>query len=501
MDAAAEQISCMGTESAEREADVMSPNPFLKVRILFLPALAAAALLAAGCGSSLTASSAASSGPMGSAFVVGTDAPLASVVSLQAQLKSITLTSTTGTTANMLGTNTPTVDFARYNGLQGLVDMNDVPAGTYNSVTINLGPVSIGYLDTTKTPPAITTETATLTTSSVTIPLNKPLVITASGGQPVGLRIDLDLAQSVQTSNGAITGTVDPTFDVTTVARTDQGAHIDEFVGAVTTPPSSATATSFVITGPHGEPFTINVSSSTQWDGGATLASLNTNSIVAVAGQFDPADQTLDADEVALVSDTAFYAGGLVTYVTPSSGAASSFDFYVRRVLPDSTAVQLGDIAQVNLTGNEKYGIYWMHNAFTNLLFNSSALVPGQEISVGGQASAETNLNALTVSRIYLQNWGYNGTIVAGSQNSGQGTFQMQVTGFAGVLVPSTVTVYLGPSCDFRYGFGAFGDLSDGAKVRVVGLLLKNTTNGQLVLLARHLDGFNFTDFSTTAWQ
>ncbi len=483
----------------------MSPNSLLKVRTLFLPVLAAAALLAAGCGSSLTGSSAASAGPMGSAFVVGTDAPLASVVSLQAQLMSITMTSSTGTTANLLGTNTPTVDFARYNGLQGLVDMNDVPAGTYNSVTIDLGTVNIGYLDTTKTPPAITTEAATLTTSSVTIPLSKPLVISATAGQPVGLRIDFDLAQSIQVTNGAITGTVDPTFDVTTVARTDQGAHIDEFIGAVTTPPTSATATSFVITGPHGEPFTINVSSSTEWDGNATLASLNTNSIVAVAGMFDPADQTLDADEVALISDKGFYAGGLITYVAPStttgSTAAPSFDFYVRSLLPDSTAVQLGDIAQVNLTGNETYGIYWMHNAFTNLLFNSSALVPGQEIRVGGQASAETSLTALTVDRIHLQNWGYNGTVVAGSQNSGQGTFQMQVTGFAGVVIPSTITVYLGPVCDFRYGFGAFGDLSDGTNVRVVGLLLKNTSNGQLVLLARHVDGFNFTDFSTTAWQ
>ena len=68
----------------------------------------------------------------------------------------------------------------------------------------------------------------------------------------------------------------------------------------------------------------------------------------------------------------------------------------------------------------------------------------------------------------------------------------MTVNGFAGVLIPSTVTVYLGPACDFRYGLGAFSDLTDGANIRVVGLLLKNSTNGQLVLLARHIDGFAF---------
>jgi hypothetical protein len=128
-------------------------------------------------------------------------------------------------------------------------------------------------------------------------------------------------------------------------------------------------------------------------------------------------------------------------------------------------------------------------------------LTPGQEITVGGQSANETNLNALTVDRIHLHDWGYNGTIVAGSQNQGQGAFQMQVTGFAGVVIPSTITVYLGPASDFRYGFGGFGDLGNGASVRVVGLLLKNSANGQLVLLARHIDGFNFTDMTTANWQ
>jgi hypothetical protein len=480
----------------------MTPTSPLKLRSLMFLLVAAAALVLAGC-SAMMNDATTSSATAGPVFVVGTDAPLAAVASFQVQLQSITLTSTSGATANLL-TGTPTVDFARYNGLQGLVDMTDVPAGTYSSVTIGLGTATIGYLDTTKTPPAITMEPATLTTSSVTITLNKPLVITskASGGVPVGLRIDFDLAQSIQTTNGAITGTVNPTFDLSTVARTDAGGHIDEFIGAVTMAPSSTSEpSSFVITGPHGEPFTVNTTSSTEWDGNATLASLNTNSIVAIAGQFDPADQTLDADEVALISDKGFYASGLVTYVTPSSGAASSFDFYTRTVLPDSTAVQLGDIAQVNLTGSEKYGIFWMHNAFTDMLFNSSALTPGQEITVGGAAADETSLSALTVDRIHLQNWGYNGTIVAGSQNSSQGAFQMQITGFAGVVVPSTVTVYLGPMCDFRYGFGGFGDLSNGASVRVVGLLLKNSTNGNLVLLARHVDGLSLTDMTTAAWQ
>jgi hypothetical protein len=312
--------------------------------------------------------------------------------------------------------------------------------------------------------------------------------------------MDLDLGQSLETSGGNITGTINPTFDVRTVARTDQGAHIDEFIGSVTTAPSSATATSFVITGPHGEAFTINISSSTEWDGGASesqLISDGSSAIVAVAGQFDPADQTLDADEIAILTDTGFYAGGLVTYVTPTTGAATDMQFYVRHVLPSELSeVPLGGIANVSITGNEKYGIYWMHNAFTNLLFNDAAMTPGQEISVGGP---DPTASPITVKRIHLRNWGYNGTIVAGSRNAAQGTFQMNVTGFAGQVIPSPITVYLGSGCDFRYGFGAFSDLTDNASIRVVGILLK--FNGQTVLVARHIDGLTLTDAAVTAWQ
>jgi hypothetical protein len=471
----------------------MSPKTNYTPLRLAILLLSAAVVLVTGCtsGSMLNTTTSSTTGPV---FVVGTDAPLASVTSFAAQIKSVELTDGSGNTASLIS-GTPTVDFARYNGLQSLLDMNDVPVGTYTSVSITLGTATIGYLNTTTPPPSIATQAATLTTSTVTITLNKPLVVTHAGA-PVGLRMDFDLAQSIQVdSGGNITGTVNPTFDVRTVARTDNGGYIDEFVAGVVS--VNAGGQSFVVQGPHGEQFSISVNGQTEWDGNASLSTLNTSSIVQVSGQLDPADHTLDADEVAVLSDKGFYASGQITYVTPPTGAATSFDLYVRGLLPTNTGVQLGQIAQVNLTGSEIFSIYWMHNPFTQFLFNSSGLVAGQHVAIGGPASGAANPNAVTVNRVSLRNWGFNGTVVAGSQNTSNGTFQMTVNGFAGVLIPETVTVYLGAHSDFRYGLGKFGDLTDGAKVRVVGLLLKNPTSGQVVLLARHVDGPNFTDFST----
>jgi len=477
----------------------MSPktlNTPLRLAILLL---AAAGILVTGCtGGSMVNTATQSSSTTGPAFVVGTDAPMASVTSFAVQIVSVELTNGTANSGNLIS-GTPTVDFARYNGLQSLLDMNDVPAGTYTGVQITLGTATLGYLNTSTPPPAITSEPATLTSTTVTAVLDKSLTIT-TGGAPVGLRVDFDLKDSIEVDgSGNITGTVKPTFNVNTVARTDTGAHIDELIAAVTS--VNMTGQSFIVQGPHGEQFTIDVNGQTEWDGGASLSTLNSSSIVEVSGQLDPADQTLDADEVALLSDKGFYAAGQVTYVTPATGAASSFDLYVRGLLPTNTGIQLGNIAQVNLTGSEIFSIYWMHNPFTEFLFNSSALIAGQAVAIGGPASGAANENAVTVDRVTLRNWGFNGTIVKGSQSASAGSFQMQVNGFAGVLIPETITVYLGSACDFRYGLGAFTDLADGANIRVVGLLLKNPTTGQVVLLARHVDGFNLTDFTTAAFE
>jgi hypothetical protein len=482
----------------------MSPKTLQSTLRLALVPFAAAALLATGCTSSMNTTTGTQSSSSGPAFLIGTDAPLAAVVSMRVTLQDVELTNGTNTTATLVK-GTPTVDFARYNGLQGLVDMVDVPAGSYTGVTFVLGTGTVSWLNTTSGAPTIQSAPAAFSNTTVTVSLPNPLVV-GDKTPPVGVRLDFDLGKSIPVSGGQIevNGSgdvvVNPTFDITTVARGDQGAHIDELIGGLMSGPTSTTEpSSFVIQGPHGENFTINTSSSTEWDGGATLGALNSNSVVAVAGVIDPSDQTLDADEVAIISDKGFYAGGPVTYVTPSSGQATDMQMYVRGTLPSqNSSVPLGGIANVTITGNESYGIYWMHNAFTNLLFNASALAPGQEVTVGGP---DPTSSPFTVNRIHLHNRGYNGTIVAGSENSGQGTFTMKVTGFTGQLITSDVVVYLGPQCDFRYGFGSFADLTDNASIRVVGILLKNSTNGQLVLVARHIDGVNFTDFTTAAWQ
>lgn len=451
---------------------------------LSLLSIVALALAVAGCGTTAINSPSTGSANTGSAFVIGTDAPAPNVVSFQVQIESVNAIDANGNSTPLLS-GTPTVDFARYNGLQTLLDMNNVPAGTYSQISVTFGAASIGYLQTQSgAPPTIQSETAILSTNTVTTTLKTPLVVSQS--EPVGIRIDFDLNQSIQEdSSGQVSPNVTPTLDVKAVLPSDPGAYIDEFDAAVVS--VDAQGQSFVIQGPHGHQYTIDVNGQTEWDNNEGLSNLSSSSIVQVSGTIDSANSTIDADEVAILSQDGFYASGQVTWVQPPSGTATSFDLFVRGLLPTTTGLTLGQIAQVNLTGSEKYFIYWMHNPLTEYLFNSATMVPGQHVSIGGPASGATNAQAVTCHRVVLRHWGYNGTIVPGSINN-SGSFQMNVTGFAGLLVPGPVTVYTGAGTHYRNGVSGLGNLTDSEHIRVVGLLLKDQSSGQLILLAHYVD-------------
>jgi hypothetical protein len=452
--------------------------------LLTLLSLSIVAMLCVGC-STTTATSVTPQTQTAPAFVVGTDAPLPSVTSFAVQVQSIDAITSDGTSVPLLS-GAPTVDFARFNGLQTLLDMNDVPVGTYTGITVTLGSATIGYLNIVSgAAPTIATEPATLSTTTITKTLANPLVVSTSG--PVGLHMDFDLRKSIQVdSNGQITGAVIPTFDLNVVGPSDSGAYIDEFDAAVVS--VNTNDQSFVIQGPHGRQFTVNVNGQTEWNNYESISALTTSSIVQLSGILDRAGATLDADDVSILSQDGFYATGLMTYVAPSSGPATSFDFYVRGLLPTTTGLTLGQIAQVDLDGSETFFIHRMHDPLTQFLFNPSTLLAGQRIAVGGPASGATNSQAVTVKRVVLRDRGYNGTVVPGSVNASTDSFQMQVTDFAGLLIPETVTVYTDNKTTFRDTLVSLSDVPSATHIRVVGLFLKNPTNGNAILLARYVD-------------
>jgi uncharacterized protein DUF4382 len=435
----------------------------------------------------------------GTVFVMGTDAPLPSVVSFQVDITGLTVTDVDNNSQSVFS-GTQTVDFARLNGLRTLLDINTIPAGTYTSVTVTLANPQIGFLNVANPPtnpptrPTVstlngtTTPAATLTRSSVTIPLATPLVV--STGNTIGLKFDFDLRKSIAVdANGQITGAVTPVLDLKVITPSDADAFIDDFAAGVVS--VNASGNTFTVQGPHGHQFTVNVNGQTEWENGESIKDLTMTSIVELSGTLDRLTGTILADSVGILSQDKFVAGGLITFVDPATGTALDFDLYVRSVLPAGTGFASGRISTINLTGNENFFIYWMHNQFSNMqfnniFFNSSLLVPGQHVSIGGPFSN----GQVTVKRVVLRHEGHTGTWVVGSTNVGANTFQFNSNGLAGVLFNGPVTVFVTPFTRFGGGLTGLGDLTGttAIKLRVVGLILKDPISSQPVFVARGVE-------------
>ena len=452
---------------------------------------------AAGCGAGSTSMQPVlPQSQSGTIFVSGSDAPLPSVVSFRVVISGISLADGMGTPVTVT-TGPQTVDFAKLNGLHTLLDLNTIPAGTYDTVIVTLANPEIDYLNVTNpqtnppTRPTIsslnstTTPPATLSTSTVTLSLSNPLVVDA--GDVIGLGFEFNIKKSVAVDmNGQITGVVNPTMNVKAITPSDADAYIDEFIGGVTT--VNAGGNSFTIQGPHGRAFTVDVNDQTEWEGSETINDLTDSSIVNISGTLDRTAGTFLADTVAILSQNKFYAGGLITYVDPPVNTAQDFDLYVRNVLPAGTGFNSGQISTIDLTGNEKYFIYWWHNVFANarwssIFFNSALLVPGQRVTIGGPF---TN-GAVTVKRVVLRHEGHTGTLVANSVDIGASTFQFNSNGLVGVLFNGPVTVYVTPFTRFGGGLTSLQDLTSNPTnpLRVIGLVLKDPISGQPVFVAR----------------
>ena len=491
------------------------------IRLQSTASLAVCALAAclAGCssmGSSSMTNANAQSAPV---FLTGSDAPLPSVVSFQVTVNSVALSNGGNSGVDLL-TGPQTIDFARFDGLQTLLDFNSVPAGTYNTVTVSLSNPVISYLNMTagsSTPPTIATvPNAALTNSTVTVQL--PSAFTVTAGAAVGLKMDLDLRQSLLTgANGQLTGQVNPSIRFTALTPNTPSAQIDDFYATVIS--VDAAANTFMIAGPHGRQYTVALNQAntgsgmtpTEWDdqgdeagnsqggenGQINLGNLVANqTIVDLSGQFQPNTQTFDATDVAIVSQHGFYAGGALTYASPASGAASAFQFYVRSLLPTGAGLQAGQIANVNLTGNEKYYVFRHHSPLLQFLFNSSLLTPGQHISIGGPESGAQNPSSVTTSRVVLHLSGITGTIVAGSVNQSGDSFLLNPDGVAGYLLSDAnpsgnpIRVFVTNETEFRDGFTELSDLASvgSSVVRIVGLVLKNPVTGHPILIGRYVD-------------
>jgi hypothetical protein len=441
-------------------------------------------LIAIGCGSNSSSPGSNSNSQNGSVFVTGEDAPASAVVGFNVTINSLTLNNSSSTVTAI--SSPEAVDFARLMGLRTLLGFSTIAPGTYTSVTFtfentNPAPV-ISYVDMTTNPPSVKTLQGSFSQTTVTVPLpvGAPLVVDKNG--LAGLHIDFDVEDSLATTAGQITGTINPVINVAPVAASDEVGEITDFTGNVV----SVSSSSFLMQGPYGMPRTIDVNSSTLYNSSNSLGTLTANAIVSVIGTMQ-ADGSILAKYVELITTDNAFISGRILAVNPSSGPVTSVTMWIGEELGTSSAIPVDTVATVDLTGVTNYDICFFDNWLTQQVFSNTSLVVGQRIFIGGTVSG----GVFTPDMVSLRRQGVYGSlasgsvVVTGNPGSNQGYFQMQNDALMSYSAGGPFYVYTGDLTWFENINGLSGLASAGTPNLVArGLVFKDSSTGKPIVVA-----------------
>ncbi len=432
--------------------------------------IAGAVLMVTGCSSSFSSNS--TSPGKGGLITLMTDTPSCDVLGFRVEMSSLSVilqgnTNSTPVFPPPVTVNpnfvSPSLEVARLRDFTKILNIERIRAGTYDQAVVNLVMTDGAIYDPTANPP-VATFSPTATTSSVTVNINPPLVITSGGVSTILL--DLNLQKSLAANaQGELLGTFTPVVSVTPIAAsTNEGFgdmdDIDGFTESVTpviaTPGSSFTGSFSLQTfPPNGPSLTVNLTSATQLFGVPALNQLLTPSFVELDGYLD-AQGNLVANSVQVENqenvntNTVAYLGPVLTVTRDASGGLQQFTMLVRDTQPDVSASILPETpAIVSISPSTTFQLASPPANFAQLPFDASNLAPGDEVAVSGtftpNSSAEvTNRQpvAVTADSVFLRlqtvAGNFTSRISVGSDDK-TGAFDLAVCGDVFQAVPTLV--------------------------------------------------------------
>lgn len=395
-------------------------------------------------------------------------------------LNSLTLTSSTGKSTNLLP-NPTQLDLAHLSSTSEPVTVFAVPQGSYTQIQVALSNAVVTYFDPTTLAPV---KKVVAPASPVTVTLNPALVV---GTDPSVLTLDFDLKDtiSLNMATGAFSLNT-PVIKVSqaTVAAANQQlvetGQLNHLVGQVT----NVSGTSFTMTlGQSGLPVSFQTDDSTAF----TNASLNTLSgmIIGVDGSTN-ADGTWYAQSVnAYESSTGLVLDGMLSGFTNSGNLAlipqDGIGSGITPALVGATVsvdVNTSDYA-VNTTGIDMTGMTFN--------FDISDSTPGQSVEVQSSTTMasdpDQNAGLITPQTVVLEQQTLSGTVsnyVAGS-SSATGEFDLNLpsdgSSYVSAANPGTQTVHVYQQAGTDV-HNLSGGIQNGQSVRVRGLLFYNPLVG-----------------------
>jgi hypothetical protein len=300
-----------------------------------------------------------------------------------------------------------------------------------------------------------------------------------------GLHIDFNLRDSLLVDNSnQMTGVIKPVISVQAVSASDDLGEITDFTGNIVS--VNTGANSFVMQGPYGFQKTIEVNSSTLYNGSNNLNTLGVDGIVSVIGTVQ-ADGSILASGVELVSTSKAFISGRILAVNPNSGPVQTVTLWVGEELGTSGIIPVDSVQTIDLSAVSTYDVCFFDNLLTEQVFNDSSLVVGQRIFIGGSTAG----NIFTPQMVSLRRQGVVGTLVqnrvtiTGGSGSNQGYFQMQNDALMSYSAGGPFTV-LTVDKTFFVNINGLAGLQQSGTPNLIsrGLVFKNPVNGKPVLVA-----------------
>ena len=410
------------------------------------------------------------------------DAPADRVVSFEATVGPITLTSSSGSMVPVLSS-TRRIELSHLAETAQPLVLANVPQGAYTSATIVVSNPEVTFLNSVGS--LSTLEPALKQT--VTVNFSSPLMVSA--GATV-LHLDLSLANSlIFDAQGNVTGVSfgAPSFlfSISAVASENQQDPDNGAMEDVTGVVSLVSGTSFTLSFGSGQtPLVFTTDANTRFDEGASLATLQ-NMIVKVEGTTKP-DGTLYAKEVEGREDgNGADVNGVITSV--QGNPASQFSLLVQdgsgtgvddsRIGSSLTA----DVSQaqyrVDTSNLDTSGLGGLPSA--TFPFDAASVRAGQRVQL--ESSSGLSGTSLAVSMVSLRQQSLVGTVSAMSGTAAPATLTLTLpsdSAFAKFSGAAAVTVYWQPGTDLHE---LANGIHNGDSIRVRGLVFFGPSGANLI--------------------
>lgn len=430
-------------------------------------------LMIVGCGGSSSSNLQQTAASNGALYTFITDAPSCDVLSFGIFITEMDLHKVGKPPTSMLtvwptniSPTSPVVEMASLRDTKTVANLTSIPPGSYDQITMKVVVNTASYYDPSQSPP-FKSFVPTVTSDSVTIPLQPALTITSR--QVSALMLDLNLPQSLNVdSKGQLTGSVSWVFSGTPVLASGASGfgEMDSLYGFVRTvnpsSPGAGFTSSFLLqtlaatSGGSGPALSVDLTDNTDLCMNGTCGTPVSDIDQMPTGSYVEVDANVDAKGNIVanriqVEDREYLSQKLLAYVGPvldvtrdAGGNVIQFDMLARETEPtDPTDVPDSSALTVYVSPTTTFNPLLLAPDLNTLAstgslsFDSSTLSPGQEVVVHGVFSkASAGPILVTANSVYPRYQAVQGTFssLVGSPGSDNKTGAFQMAPCSGLL-------------------------------------------------------------------